>query len=151
MIQSWTILLLATVLAGSTPDNGNPQPVPGAADSTTAFALDLYKELAVDGADGNLCFSPLSISTAIGMLYTGARGETAAQMSCVIRFDPDTATHLHFFRSLVERLPLTTATEEVVASVPKFKFEHSLSLLFLIHDSESDTILFIGRMANPPV
>ena len=44
-----------------------------------AFAFDLYRTLSA--ADGNLFFSPYSISTALGMTYAGARGETESQMA----------------------------------------------------------------------
>jgi serpin B len=50
-----------------------------------SFALDLYGHLR--GQDGNLFFSPYSISTALAMTYGGARGETAAQMAKTLRFD----------------------------------------------------------------
>ena len=51
----------------------------------TAFALDLYQQLAK--SNGNLFFSPVSISTALGMTYAGARGETAHEMARVLHFD----------------------------------------------------------------
>ena len=50
----------------------------------TEFALDLYARLAT--GDGNLFFSPYSISTALAMTYAGARGETARQMAEVLQF-----------------------------------------------------------------
>jgi serpin B len=50
-----------------------------------AFALDLYSRLR--GEEGNLFFSPYSISTALAMTYAGARGETAEQMARVLHFD----------------------------------------------------------------
>ncbi|MFP3896684.1 MAG: serpin family protein [Anaerolineales bacterium] len=51
----------------------------------TAFALDLYRFLAED--EGNLFYSPYSISLALAMTYAGARGETEAQMADVLHFD----------------------------------------------------------------
>ena len=52
-------------------------------DSNT-FALDLYGRLAQQ--DGNLFFSPYSISNALAMTYAGARGETATQMAKTMHF-----------------------------------------------------------------
>jgi serpin B len=49
-----------------------------------AFALDLYRRLR--GADGNLCFSPASVSTALAMTYAGARGPTAEEMAKTLHF-----------------------------------------------------------------
>jgi serpin B len=51
----------------------------------TAFAIDLYGQLRA--REGNLCFSPYSISTALAMTYGGAREETAAQMAHTLHFN----------------------------------------------------------------
>ena len=48
------------------------------------FALNVYQQLAA-GQDGNLFFSPNSIHAALAMTSTGARGNTAAQMSKTLR------------------------------------------------------------------
>lgn len=48
------------------------------------FALELYAKLRA--REGNLFFSPYSISTALAMTYAGARGETEAQMWKTLRF-----------------------------------------------------------------
>jgi serine protease inhibitor len=51
----------------------------------TGFALDLYGKLRTQ--EGNVCFSPYSISTALAMTYGGARGETAKQMAQTLCFN----------------------------------------------------------------
>ena len=53
--------------------------------SNTEFATDLYAQLRTQ--EGNLFFSPYSISTALAMTYGGARGETAKQMASTLHFD----------------------------------------------------------------
>jgi serpin B len=50
----------------------------------TAFAVGLYGQLRRE--PGNLFFSPESISTAFGMAYAGARGDTATEMARVLHF-----------------------------------------------------------------
>ena len=50
----------------------------------SAFAFDLYRNLSDE--DGNLFFSPHSISLALAMTYAGARGETESQMAETLRF-----------------------------------------------------------------
>jgi serpin B len=48
------------------------------------FALKLYAKLCSE--EGNLFFSPYSISTALAMAHAGARGQTEAQMAGVLHF-----------------------------------------------------------------
>ena len=48
------------------------------------FALELYAKLR--DKEGNLFFSPYSISTALAMTYAGARGQTQLQMADVLHF-----------------------------------------------------------------
>ena len=50
----------------------------------SAFAFDLYQALREE--DGNLFYSPYSISLALAMTYAGARGETAEQMADTLQF-----------------------------------------------------------------
>src|SRR5580658_1622619 len=49
-----------------------------------AFAVALYGHLR--GQNGNLFFSPESISTALAMAYAGARGDTASAMAKTLHF-----------------------------------------------------------------
>ena len=51
------------------------------------LAADLYRLLAK--TDGNVCFSPYSISTAFAMTFAGAAGETAEEMSRALYFTDD--------------------------------------------------------------
>jgi len=61
--------------------------------ANSAFALDLYGQLAREKPEKNLFFSPYSLSTALAMTAEGARGETAEQMARVLRF-PEAARRL---------------------------------------------------------
>ena len=53
-------------------------------DGNSAFAFDLYQ--ALKEADGNIFYSPYSISLALAMTCAGARGETAQQMADTLHF-----------------------------------------------------------------
>jgi serpin B len=57
-----------------------------------AFAFDLYRALAAR-EEGNLIYSPYSISLAFSILYAGARGAAEAEMAQVLRFLPPDAQH----------------------------------------------------------
>jgi serpin B len=67
------------------PEEAEPGDVANLAAGNTAFALELYQPLRQH--QGNLFYSPYSISLALAMTYAGARGETAAQMAEALHFD----------------------------------------------------------------
>jgi len=56
-------------------------------EANNKFALDLYSEYKSE--EGNVFFSPYSISTALAMTYEGARGQTAEEMQSVFYFPED--------------------------------------------------------------
>ena len=86
-----TATFMQTAHAADLPDN-------------TPFALNLYQQLAVEKPEANLFFSPYSISTALAMTYTGARGETAAEMADVLHFDRPQPEVPAAFANLEQRL-----------------------------------------------
>ncbi len=53
-------------------------------EGNNTFALDLYRALRAD--DGNLAFSPYSLSLALAMTYAGARGDTESQMAQTLHY-----------------------------------------------------------------
>jgi serpin B len=63
----------------------------------TEFAFDLYGKLKDNEPNGNLFFSPYSISTALSMTYAGARGETEKQMAAALHF---TLPNQHLYPAL---------------------------------------------------
>jgi len=83
--------VLVTALPGCSQP---PEPLTEAeaAAAGNAMALDLYRELGT--GPGNLFFSPVSISLAVAMAYTGAQGETAAEMADALGLPPEKATDL---------------------------------------------------------
>ncbi len=101
-----TCLVLAILLAGCTglqqPGPSSPQETPtplptvgppsassdNVVDANNRFAFDLYSHLAEDPEfkDGNLFFSPFSLSSALAITYEGARGITAEEIRSVFHF-----------------------------------------------------------------
>jgi serpin B len=84
------LLMLVPLLAMQEASGMAQTPAPPTPDQAavvqgnSAFAVDLYGQLR--GREGNLFFSPESISTAFAMAYAGARGETAQQMAAALHF-----------------------------------------------------------------
>jgi serpin B len=79
-MSRWAVLGLAVVLTSSIQSRGEvPGDAKAAATANNQFGLDLYARLRQQ--EGNLFFSPYSLSTAMAMVYTGAAGTTADQMA----------------------------------------------------------------------
>ena len=70
-------------------------------DGNSTFALDLYQKL--KERQGNLFFSPFSISTALAMTSTGARGETEMEMTNVLHLNMPQEKLLPAFKTLLKR------------------------------------------------
>jgi serine protease inhibitor len=75
------------------------------------FALDLYERLKTE--EGNLIFSPYSISSCMGMAYAGARGNTAKEISLAMRFSSNQRELPSLFRQIQEQWGLA-GQEQVI-------------------------------------
>ncbi|XP_077450730.1 leukocyte elastase inhibitor isoform X2 [Stigmatopora argus] len=64
--------------------------------SNTTFALELLHTLSHSNPSGNIFVSPLSISSALAMVYLGARGDTATQMAQALSFTSGDYVHGDF-------------------------------------------------------
>ncbi|KAM5264031.1 leukocyte elastase inhibitor-like [Ctenodactylus gundi] len=64
--------------------------------SNTLFALELFLALSKNNPEGNIFISPLSISSAMGMVFMGSRGDTASQIAQVFHFDMVEDIHSRF-------------------------------------------------------
>jgi serpin B len=75
-----------------------PGAVPDVVGGANRCAFDLYAQLRK--RDGNLFFSPFSISTALAMTSAGARGETLAEMERVLHLPEQSQLHPDMARLL---------------------------------------------------
>ncbi|XP_006085849.1 leukocyte elastase inhibitor-like [Myotis lucifugus] len=64
--------------------------------ANTRFAVDLFRTLKDNNPSGNIFISPMSISSALAMVFLGARGTTEAQMSKTLHFDAVKEIHSSF-------------------------------------------------------
>lgn len=69
-----------------------PTPSPVMPPLPNSFELGLYRALAAPG--GNQFVSPYSVLSAFALLYPGAGGQTAAEMSATFGFDPSVAAQV---------------------------------------------------------
>ena len=92
-----------------TGDTGEPVPVDDACEAPPAvtdpgilkaaranddFAWDMYNHMSED--EGNLFFSPFSMTAALNMTYAGAAGQTATEMADVLRADGAASWHTDY-------------------------------------------------------
>jgi len=92
MSRTLVAIMLSVLLFSGCRKENRIQPIEGgvaadAASSVNEFAVDMYRELAAE--DGNLFFSPASISTALAMTWAGAGGETAMETATVLHLNSD--------------------------------------------------------------
>lgn len=78
------LLVLTGTAAGADEPTTRKKTEEFVVEGNNKFALELYAKLREQ--EGNLFFSPYSISTALAMTYAGAWGETEAQMAEVLHF-----------------------------------------------------------------
>jgi serpin B len=62
------------------------------------FSFEMYQKLAAEDGE-NVFFSPYSITTALGMAYEGARGETASEIADVLKLPVGNQTRLDIMKS----------------------------------------------------
>ncbi len=97
MFIALSALLASTLILSACAGSANGPPVPvepiqvpeadrlELTSDNAEFAAKLYGQLASED-DGNLFFSPWSVSAAFAMAYAGARGETAAEIADALEF-----------------------------------------------------------------
>ena len=74
-----------------------PEKVSAVVNANNEFAFDLYSKYK-DEKEGNIFFSPYSISTAMAMTYEGARGQTAKEIQSVFHFPEESIRRPSFAR-----------------------------------------------------
>lgn len=87
-----SLAFAAVVLSnGKHPSNFTPiSDVTDLVEASNGFSFEMYQKIKDDGE--NVFFSPYSITTALGMAYEGARGQTASEMAQVLNLPTDNQT-----------------------------------------------------------
>lgn len=67
------------------------------------FSIDLYSKIK-DESEGNVFFSPWSISNAVAMVYEGARGETAREIQEVFYFPEEDSLRRASYASMLNTI-----------------------------------------------
>ncbi|NYZ76090.1 serpin family protein [Candidatus Micrarchaeota archaeon] len=120
--------------------------------ASNQFALELYSQYA--SQDGNIFFSPYSISTALAMTYEGARGKTAEEMQSVFHFPLDNNTRRAGFAAIYSEInrkdkKYNLSTANALWAQKDYKFLDSYFNLISTYYGGSVTNLdFIGDTEN---
>ncbi len=121
------------------------------AEDNTGFACDLYQKLRV--SDGNLFFSPYSISAALAMTYAGARGDTESQMAKTMRFSMNQDVH-PAFAELAAKLAKLQKSGNVKLSIanslwPQQEYAFLDSYLSLVRKYYGVSVTPLDYKSNP--
>lgn len=93
------------------------------------LALNVYRQLSSQSSE-NIFFSPLSLSTAFGMLYYGTKGKTAKELRHALGYEaadiPDELVHQTFQHYLTQTLPSQDHEAYVLNSANSILLDKSL-------------------------
>ncbi|NWJ10552.1 OVAL protein, partial [Crypturellus undulatus] len=108
--------------------------------ATTEFCFDMYKELRVHHGSENIIFGPLTVFSALYVIYMGAKGNTKTQMEKV---------KLHniiclFIDSVIQcgtSARLQTSLKDILSEITKPSDNYSLSLANRVYIEETYPVL----------
>ncbi|XP_059119199.1 serpin B9-like isoform X1 [Peromyscus eremicus] len=112
------------------------------------FAIHLLKMLCESNPSKNVCYSPVSISSALAMVLLGAKGDTAVQMSQALGLNTEKDVHQGFQRLLSNlnkpnrKYSLRTANRLFAESTCEFLPTFKESCLQFYH-SELEQLSFV--------
>ena len=85
MEVSKALLLLGAVLAGLSRPGQSLTVMEQVVAANNDYAMDLYDQVRSNSVGKNIFFSPFSVSSALAMVYAGARGNTKTQMETSLK------------------------------------------------------------------
>ncbi len=153
------LLLLSSLAFSGAAQEEDADAMTRLSEGNTAFAFDLYQSIRAE--EGNLFYSPYSISQAAALLYAGADGATAEQMQAALHYDLPLAELASAFSEV------NTALQESVESTPEERREAAFQLnianalwgqqgypfadsyLSLLREAFSSELQFVDFMAAP--
>lgn len=156
--QCWRVPAIATMLAVvviAPPANAEmTNPPPSLIAGNTAFALDLYQKLKT--SEGNLFFSPHSLSAALAMTYTGARGLTEKEMARTLHFNLPPSKLPEAFGALDQRLAEVASGKQIALNVANslwaqndYRFTESFLNLNRRHFGAEVALVDFARQTEP--
>jgi len=102
LVSDWLTGTTARFDAPVNEDGGYMVATKATVDASNRFAFELYERYS--SGNGNILFSPYSISTALSMVYEGAGGETADEIEDVFHFIEEPSERRTAIASILDTL-----------------------------------------------
>ncbi|NXF68836.1 OVAL protein, partial [Ciccaba nigrolineata] len=109
--------------------------------ASTEFCFDVFKELKVQHVNENIFYSPLSIISALSMVYLGARENTRAQIDKVVHFDKITGFGESIESQCGTSVSIHTSLKDMLIQISKPSDNYSLSFASRLYAEETYPIL----------
>ena len=95
MAVAKAVLLLGVVLLGLSRHGLSLTATEQVVAANNDFAMDLYGQILSNSAGKNIFFSPFSVSSALAMVYAGAKGNTKTEMGNVLKLNSVNTNKVH--------------------------------------------------------
>uniref|UniRef100_A0A672TS82 Serpin domain-containing protein n=1 Tax=Strigops habroptila TaxID=2489341 RepID=A0A672TS82_STRHB len=109
--------------------------------ASTEFCVDVFRELKVQHVNENIFYSPLSIISALSMVYLGARENTRAQIDQVVHFDKITGFGDTVESQCGSSLSVHNSLKNMFAQITQPKDNYSLNFASKLYAEETYPIL----------
>ncbi|KAM6410915.1 LOW QUALITY PROTEIN: ovalbumin-like [Pluvialis apricaria] len=109
--------------------------------ASTEFCFDVFKELKVQHVNENIFYSPLTIISALSMVYLGARENTRAQIDKVVHFDKITGFGDTTESQCGTSVSVHTSLKDMFIQITKPSDNYSVSFASRLYAEETYPIL----------
>ena len=102
------------------------------------FTLNMFKQIASENANSNIFFSPFSISSALGLVLLGSRGNTSQQITQAFSLDNDVALEdIHGALKYLQRELVSIDEDKYLLHIANRMFVHKAYQLLESFQAES--------------
>ncbi|XP_010145389.1 PREDICTED: ovalbumin-like [Eurypyga helias] len=108
---------------------------------STEFCFDVFKELKVQHVNENIFYSPLSIISALSMVYLGARENTRAQIDKVVHFDKITGSGETIEAQCGTSVSVHTSLKDMFTQITKPSENYSVGFASRLYADETYPII----------
>ncbi|NWI97684.1 OVAL protein, partial [Pitta sordida] len=108
---------------------------------STEFCCDVFRELRIQHAQENIFFSPLTIVSALSMVYLGARDNTKAQIEKAVHFDKIPGSGASGESQCGASLSIHTSLKDIFAQITKPSNNYSVSIASRLYAEETYPIV----------